>query len=121
MPFQRLLKELVEAIPQAIGAVFADWEGEIVAFYSREEDSDYIKFIGAHHGILLDSAKRASLAVNAGETNFITVKTGKGCYLTAPVHDGYYLVLALKSSTYLPSTNLAVAKIIAKLRVEMGY
>lgn len=121
MPFRKLLKELVESIPDAVGAVFADWEGEIVDFYSTEENSDHIKFIGAHHGILLETAKKASASANLGEAICITVKSDKASYVTAPVHDGYYLVLAIKSAMHSARTNLEIAKTIEKLRHEMGY
>lgn len=121
MPFQRLLKELVESVPEGRGAVFADWEGEIVASYSKEENSEHIKFIGAHHGILLDAVRRASSSANLGETNLIMIKSEKAAYITAPVYDGYYLVLAVSSTLNPTKTQMKIDDTIERLRKEMGY
>ncbi len=52
MPFHAILKELVDAVPDAVGAILVDWEGEAVQEYCHCDSYD-IRFVGAHKGIIL--------------------------------------------------------------------
>lgn len=52
MPFNEILKELVENVPHAVGAILVDWEGEAVQEYCHCDPYD-IRFVAAHKGILL--------------------------------------------------------------------
>ena len=66
MPFQSILKALIESVPGAMGAVFADYEGEAVDQVSRNGDSYHVKFMGAHYGILLEATRRISATTKTG-------------------------------------------------------
>ena len=121
MPFKNLLKTLVETVPGADGAVFADWEGEVVDLFSANEDHDHVRFVGAHHGVLLDAVKRASETADLGEMQYMVIQSEKIDYITAPVHDGYYLVLAVQSGMPLARAKIAIERVIRELKKEMGY
>jgi len=121
MSFQEMLKSLVESVPGSECAVFADWEGEAVDCFALNSDADHVRFIGAHHGILLDAVKRAGQTAGLGEPKYFVIESEKAAYITAPVHDGYYLVLALSAGIPLARANIEIATTIRKLRGEMGY
>jgi len=63
MPFQPILKNLVESVPGAVGAILVDWEGEAVQEYSHGTTYD-IRFIGAKNGVIL--TRRESQRHNQG-------------------------------------------------------
>ena len=121
MPFKELLRYLVESVPGADGAVFADWEGEVVDLFTAQEDSDHVRFIAAHHGILLEAVKRASESARLGETQYVIISSEKADYITAPVHDGYYIVLAVQAGLPLARARMAMEDAIRALKQEMGY
>ncbi len=122
MPFQSILKALIESVPGAMGAVFADYEGEAVDQVSRNGDSYHVKFMGAHYGILLEATRRISATTKTGNPRSLTVKTEKLDYYTAPVHvDGYFVVLAVDAGFPPGRAYLALHRAIRSLRNEMGY
>jgi len=122
MPFGKILRQLIDTVPGAVGAVFADWEGEAVDQASNNGDSYHIKFLGAHHGILLSSVNRISDQVEMGEPRYITIKTEKTDYYTTPIHDGYFVVLAVKSGNAPQGlAHFALKKAVKHIRDEMGF
>jgi len=92
--FKELLKDIVDGLPGAAGAILADWEGESVDFFFRGPDYD-IKLLGAHHGILLNLAKEASDNNGLGDIRALMVSMGEHRVVVQPLKDGYYLVLLL--------------------------
>ena len=120
MPFKALLKTLVDSVPGSEGAVFADWEGETVEFYTIADDPDHVKFVAAHHGILLDAVRRVGHTANLGEPQYFVINSEKTDYITTPIHDGYYLVLAVRAGIPLARANIAIATAVRNLRREMG-
>ena len=121
MSFKMLLKSLVESVPGSEGAVFADREGETVDFFTINDDSDHVRFVGAHQGILLEAVRRAGQTADLGEPQYFIIHTEKTDYITATVHDGYYLVLAIRAGAPMARANIAISDAVLKLRAEMGY
>ena len=119
--FKTILSKLVESIPGAACAVFVDWEGETVDAYALDGDEYHVKFVGAHNGVLLDAAKRLAKAVDMGETRQLMIRSDKHDYVTWPVHDGYFIVLTVKSGTQLVRVEAALGEAVASLKKEMGY
>lgn len=95
--FKEILKKMVDAVPGARGAVFADWEGESVEHYYSGPEYD-IKLVGAHQGILLNIMGEVSTGCGLGGVRCMLVTTGKGKLLVRPVKDGYYLAMLLGPS-----------------------
>lgn len=94
MPFKRMLEDLVNRVPGATAALFADQEDEAVAAYTSAEDTEYgIKFVGAHHGILLRKARDMLSGMKMGETKHVIFQHEKLHVIASPVDSDYYLVL----------------------------
>jgi predicted regulator of Ras-like GTPase activity (Roadblock/LC7/MglB family) len=53
--FGDILRELVERVPGAVGAVFADWDGEPVDQFAHVPPLD-IQLVGAHWGVVWSQA-----------------------------------------------------------------
>lgn len=120
MPLQRILEGLVERVPGARAAVLADGEGESVAAYTAGEGTDYdIKFIGAHHGIILNRARRLLGQLQLGETRELTFVQDQFQVLTAAVNHDYYVVLTLDSQTALGRARYELRQALAQLKKEI--
>ncbi len=92
MPFQRILKDLVDHTPGAVGAVMVDWEGEAVQEYCHGDPYE-IRFIAAHAGIILARFRELHSAGQGGEIEDVVV-TARDAHLVAGCIDrDYSLVL----------------------------
>ena len=59
MPFQYLLTNLLVEVPEAIGAIFLDGEGEAVEWVSQRQRDPYdLKVEGAYHTDLVVQATK---------------------------------------------------------------
>ena len=94
MPFKTILRNLVEEIPHASGAVLADWEGEAVEHFCLYDDYE-LKLLGAHKGIILNRMKEIQAELTAGALQHAVIATGKLTVITAVVGPDYALVLTL--------------------------
>jgi len=116
--FTPILQRAVERVPGAIGAIFADWDGEAVdlAGTSRREEMLYI---GAHYGVILNNVQSLLRLFHFGEAVEIVLQHDKVDLCVHAVGDGYYVVLAIDSSGHL-ATALRETRLCADgLRREM--
>ena len=121
MPFRVILEELVEGIPGARAAVLADWEGESVSAYTSGDGTDYdIKFIGAHHGLLLERARKMLSGLQLGQAREIGFIQDQFHVLTAPVTDRYFVVLTLGPEAQLGPARLELHKALGRLKDEIA-
>jgi len=94
VPFKTILKDLLDSVSGATGAILADWEGEAVEQECLYDVFD-LKVTGAHKGILLNLMKDAHRKMDAGELRHTVISTEKQHYLTGPIGADYFLVMTL--------------------------
>lgn len=92
MPFQAILKELVDAVPQAVGAIVVDWEGEAVQEYCHCDSYD-MRFVAAHKGIVLSRLRETNSDNHAGEIEDVAIASENQLLLIGAVDKDYSLVL----------------------------
>ena len=116
--FTPILQRAVERVPGAIGAIFADWDGEAVDLIgpgNREE----LLYMGAHYGVILNHVQSLLRLFHFGEAVEIVLQHEKVDLCVHAVGDGYYVVLAIDSGGHL-ATALREARACADgLRKEM--
>ena len=118
MSFKTVLEDLLERTPGALGAIFADWEGEAVDQVSRIGEYE-LKIIGAHKGIILMNMRQAMRDLDSDDLEEIVVTTEKTQTLIIPINKDYYLVLALKKDASFGRALFEARKTIAVLRKEI--
>jgi predicted regulator of Ras-like GTPase activity (Roadblock/LC7/MglB family) len=96
VPFKTILRELVESVPYATGAILADWEGEAVEQHCLFDDYD-LKVIAAHKGIVLNQMKEIHAAFPGGELQDAVISTATQHILTGLVGPEYSLVMTLNN------------------------
>lgn len=97
MSFEVILKDLVDNVPQAIGAILVDWEGEAVMEHCHCEPYD-IRFIAAHKGIILSRLKEMQSTAQAGEVEDVVVTSDKGHLIIGCIDGDYSLVMNIERS-----------------------
>jgi len=120
MRLQQILENLVTSVPGATGAILADWEGEAVVSYAPEQSDYNIKFVGAHHGILLNRARELSERLCLGAARQITFLQENFHVITAPVNSDYYLVMTLRPGAAPAMARVPVKKAIREIEADIS-
>jgi predicted regulator of Ras-like GTPase activity (Roadblock/LC7/MglB family) len=114
--FKGILKDALEGLPGALGAVFADWEGEAVEYYFSGPDDD-IKLLGAHQGILFNLLRDAARGCGQGAVTGMVYTLEGSKVVSIPIKDGYYLVI-LMSGRGNCAMGLRAARKAARVLIE---
>jgi predicted regulator of Ras-like GTPase activity (Roadblock/LC7/MglB family) len=91
--FELILDELLTNVPQSVGAIFLDSEGETVELLGYGIPADTLKILGAYHGIYLGQLRRLSSTIDGGEIERFRVAFEKTVVFTVSLRDGYYVML----------------------------
>ena len=117
MPFNYLLTNLLVDVPEAVGAIFLDHEGETVEWVSRHDDPYELKVEGAYHSIFKRQLETLAKNLDIGGMKSYWVIGDNLATLTQTLPHGYYVVLVLKRSGpmakamyYLRSTATAIER-----------
>lgn len=119
MPFKAIMRNLVETIPGARGAIFVDWEGEAVDQYSLDGDIYELKVMGAYKGVILNLINEAQKTVDSTDINSVIVKMDKYSIILAPVKEGYYVALVVQSGTIMSRAAYMIKKSVKELAANM--
>jgi predicted regulator of Ras-like GTPase activity (Roadblock/LC7/MglB family) len=98
MPFNYLLTNLLVDVPQAVGAILVDPEGEAVEWVTRHNDPFDLKVEGAYHSIFMRQLKQLTTSVNTGPIDSFVLEGSRLVTLTQALPDGYYVVLVVDRS-----------------------
>ncbi|MCU0303602.1 MAG: hypothetical protein MUC56_06055 [Thermoanaerobaculales bacterium] len=96
MPFNYLLTNLMVDVPEAIGVIFLDDEGETVDFVTRHGEPFDLKVEGAYHGIFTRRLGSAFGTSGMGSLESFIVEGTELATLTHLLPAGYYVVLVAR-------------------------
>jgi len=114
--FGDILEAMVRRVPGAVGAVFADWEGEPVDQFAHIPPID-IQLVGAHWGVVWSQAARRLEAFGGVEE--LLIEGDKAIVLVRSVTDRYFVVLATKRDAHLATARRELERGAGILRGEM--
>ncbi len=118
MPFEAILKNLVERVPQAVGAILMDWEGEAVTEQCHCDPYD-IRFIAAHKGIILARLTEMRSAAQTGDVEDVVVTSSKGHLIIGRVNQEYSLVMNIERSCPVAPALFHFRRAITELKREI--
>jgi len=98
MPFNYLLTNLLVDVPQAVGAIFVDPQGEAVEWVTRHNDPFDLKVEGAYHSIFMRQLEELTTSVDAGPIDSFVLEGSRLVTLTQALAGGYYVVLVVDRS-----------------------
>lgn len=97
MPLEVILRDLVDRVPWAIGAILVDWEGEAVMEFCHCDPYD-LRFIAAHKGIILAHLKEMPGMARLGAVEDIVAVTSNGHLIIGAIDRDYSLVMNVERS-----------------------
>lgn len=97
MSFEVILKNLVDQVPHAVGAILVDWEGEAVMEHCHCDPYD-MRFIAAHKGIILARLKKMQSIENVGAIEDVVLTTSEGHLIIGCINQDYSLVIKVGRS-----------------------
>ena len=118
MSFEVILKNLVDRVPKAIGAILVDWEGEAVMEHCHCDPYD-IRFIAAHKGIILARLKEMQSAEQVGEVEDVVVTTSEGHLIIGCIDQDYSLVMSIERSCPIALALYPFRQAIVELKKEI--
>lgn len=95
MAFRSLLGKLLADVPQALGAIFVDPEGEAVDWVARAGDPYGLKIEGAYHSIFMRHLHSVAATSGSGGIASVVVAGSRLVTLTQALPDGYHVVLVV--------------------------
>ena len=120
MPFKAIMRNLVDSVPGARGAIFVDWEGEAVDQYSVVDDDVYeLKVMGAHKGVILSQINEAQKTADNAEINMVIIRMDKYSIILAPVKEGYYVALEVKAGAIMSRATYLIKQSVKDLAANM--
>ncbi|MCK4536452.1 MAG: roadblock/LC7 domain-containing protein [Desulfuromonadales bacterium] len=119
MPFKTLLRDMIERVPGAQGAILADWEGEAVDQVGLMDDYD-LKLIGAYKGVMLTNLRDVASRLNNDQLKEIIITTERAQMLVLPVTLEYFLVFTLNRSDVMGRALFEARRCIQALQKEIA-
>jgi predicted regulator of Ras-like GTPase activity (Roadblock/LC7/MglB family) len=116
--FGRILGDVVEQLPGALGAVFIDWEGEAVDQFAHIGTMD-VRLIGAHWGIVMAQAQAALEKLELGTPRQMVLRFTDQQIIIRRVDQDYVVVLAMSAEAHLGRALTLLGRAEARLRAEM--
>jgi predicted regulator of Ras-like GTPase activity (Roadblock/LC7/MglB family) len=116
--FGDILRELVERVPGAVGAVFADWEGEPVDQFAHIPPIE-IQLVGAHWGVIWSQAAARLGRHGLGALEELFIEGERAIVLVRGVTDRYFVVLATHRDAPLALARRELLRGALTLRREM--
>jgi len=116
--FGDILEAMVRRVPGAVGAVFADWEGEPVDQFAHIEPLD-IQLVGAHWGVVWSQATTRLGRHGLGAIEELLIEGERAIVMVRLVNEGYFVVLATKRDVHLGTALRELQRGADTLRREM--
>ncbi len=116
--FGDILEAMVKRVPGAVGAVFADWEGEPVDQFAHIEPLE-IQLVGAHWGVVWSQAAERLGKRGLGAVEELLIEGERAIVLVRSVTDRYFVVLATKREAHLATARRELERGARTLLGEM--
>jgi predicted regulator of Ras-like GTPase activity (Roadblock/LC7/MglB family) len=117
--FTAILKDTIDRVDGAVGAIFAAWDGEAVDLVASEDRVE-MAILAAHYGVILSHVQSAIKLFHYGEAYEMILSHSRMDLLVRAVSEGYYLVLAIRGRAHLATALRAVEQAAEALRREMA-
>ncbi len=92
MALEEILEKLFEKVPQAIGVILIDQEGEAVRESCQGNPTD-LRILAAHTGIILARLGEMQTSVSTGEISEGVITSRDGHIIFGPIDREYALVM----------------------------
>lgn len=118
MPFTAILKELVENVDGAEGAIFLEADGEAVQWFSRS-DIDLLKLRAAYVALTVRLCKDTIRQVNLNMKGAMLIAYDGASFLIYELENGYMIMLEMKPLANIGQAIYKIKSTSEKLQKEL--
>ncbi|MFO7983161.1 MAG: roadblock/LC7 domain-containing protein [Desulfuromonadales bacterium] len=118
MPFKRILSRLLDQVPGTMGAILADWEGEMVDQVARMDEYE-LKVIGAYQGVLLNLTRDALKRLRSASLQEMVITTDQVHIVVSPITEDYFVALILPKRAVLGRALYEIERCAEELKKEV--
>ena len=120
MPFNYLLTNLLADVPEALGVIFLDHEGEAIEWVTRHGEPYEIKVEGAFHSVFKRRLAAPMEEAGGGELRAYELAGDRLTALTRVLSDGYYVVLVMENGRGTARARYRLERVSQILEREIG-
>ena len=121
MPFQRLLKQLVDSVEGASGAILLESAGEAVQWHAVDEShAERLRLRSAYVAVVLQNSRALAARNAAGEAAHLVLQYDGASFIAQAVEQDYFIVVELYSSANIGQALHRLQPMIARLRRQLG-
>lgn len=96
MPFRELLKQLVESVEGASGAILLESAGEAVQWYAVDESRvERLRLRSAYVAVVLQNSQLLAKRTEAGEVAHLVLQYDGASFIAQAIERDYFVVLEL--------------------------
>jgi predicted regulator of Ras-like GTPase activity (Roadblock/LC7/MglB family) len=117
-PFASILRDVVQASPNAIGGAFADSEGEMVDAFTTINATEFA-IITAHYGVVMGLLKSVFGTWHFGWPEFFYAQHKKLDVIVHAVDAGYFALVAFSSPPDIGNALVQIEVACKRLKKEM--
>ena len=114
-PFRKILRELVNGLPEAWGAIFVDWEGESVELFATSDEYE-VKLAGAEAQLLLSRMVSSGKDAGLGRTSSAMIRAGEHAFFLHTLDEEYFVLLAANAGVLAGLARARLAAAVVALR-----
>ena len=118
MSLETILKKLMDKVPQAIGAILVDWEGEAVMEQCHCDPYD-MRFIAAHKAIILSRLKEMKSRHQTGVAEDMVITASEMHLIIGCIDQDYSLVMNINRGYPVSLARYHFRQAVAELRKEI--
>ncbi len=117
--FTEFLKDLVDSVDGAVGAVIMGMDGIAVDEYGGRADTD-LQLIGTELSSLVKDMKRASTSMDSGSVGEALFVTEKRILIVRTINEEYFTVLVLNGKGNLGKGRFKLRIMVPKIAKEFA-
>lgn len=118
MPFTAILKELVDSVEGAEGAIFLEADGEAVQWFAKKS-SDLLKLKAAYVALTAQSCRDVSKQVDLIGSGVVLISYDGASFLVNELDNGYMVILEMQPLANIGQALHKIKATSAKLQKEL--
>ena len=121
MPFQKLLKQLVDGVEGASGAILLESAGEAVQWYAVDERmAERLRLRSAYVAVMLQNSRALAARTDAGEVAHLVLQYDGVSFIAQAIERDYFIVLELYAWANVGQAIYRLQTAIEGLRRALG-
>ena len=119
MPFQEILDNLIERVPEALAATFTDKDGDPICARSIEVSNDALQLLGAYRNVLERHLQQAIEEFDRGRVRQVAFCTDQHWILIMGAQEQCSLMLVMQREGLLGRARFEMQKTLDRLNSEL--